>query len=203
MFGFAAVTFLFVFTLSAANVEVNLTGPGKVQIGAVTLSGSNTSVSQNLPTGESWKTNYTPGTNRLDFKISSGQPNLLFPTLGLTPLAGQNFWVVLDEKGRPTQIGLPLPNPDGLIVYFPDGSHLSLPAGVEIRIKYLADGSMQIYFLCINEKNHKRFPYTDAIGKVSMFRCGETFNIPGYQGLPNWRLMSPIEKGAASPPVMP
>jgi len=200
---FTAVTFLFALTLSGANVEVNTAGTGKVQIGTSILSGSNASVTENLPTGESWKTNYTPDTNRLDFKISSGQPNLLFPSLGITPVAGQNFWVVLDEKGRPTQIGLPLPNPDGLIVYFPNGSYLSLLGGLELRIKYLADGTMQVYFLYINEKSDKQIPYTDAKGKVSIFRCGETLNIAGYQGLPNWKLTMPVEKGAASPPVMP
>lgn len=196
---FVAVTLFFAFTLSAANVEVNPAGAGKVQVGSNTLSGGNTSANQSLPTGESWKASYTPGTNRLDFKINNGQPNLLFPTLGITPKPGQNFWVILDDKGRPVEIGVPCENPDGLLIFLPDGSTLNIPEGVAIQIKYLADGTAQFYFTRICTKCNKSITYTDATGKVTTLHCGETINIAGFGSLPDWRKKG-AERGAASPP---
>lgn len=197
--GFAAGILLFAFTLSAANVEVNPAGPGKVQVGSNTLSESNPSVDKNLPTGESWKTSYTPDTNRLDFKINNGQPNFLFPTLGITPKTGQNFWVTLDEKSGLTEIGLPYPNPDGLIIYFPDGSTLNIPEGVSVQIKYLADGTAQVFFTQIGKERSKVIRYFDANGKMTILHCGESINVAGFSALPDWRKKGP-ERGAASPP---
>ncbi len=205
--GIFVVVISFLSVLSAANFEVNPAGAGQVEIsypeGSMTLSGTTPKAEFSLPSGEGLKASYNPDQGRLDLSATAGQPNVLFPTMGITILSGQNLWVLVDERGRPVEIGLPCPNPDGLVIYFPDGSYLTVPACYLITIKYLADGTFQLTF---NQtpgcETRNLIYYTDAKGKMRSFGYGETLNIAGYMALPDWRLESPVERGAASPPIM-